>query len=190
MTDEELTQWTTDNSFSLQSIELIRKIRVSQPARRVGGGSQNVPTSFPSRKMGFTIQSESHRLELAFILEYFEHAPDVLEYYDQPCKIPLEYTSARGRKVVVRHTPDYFVLRKASAGFEECKFEDSLEKLSHDSPNRYTRDNAGIWHCPPGEEFTQPLGLYYRVRSSAELNRIYYHNMVYLDDYFRTGRAK
>jgi putative transposase len=188
MTDEELSQLVAKIGISNEGLELIRKIRESQPARRVRGGSGNVPGTFPSRKMGFTIQSEAHRNELPFILEC-EHDPDVLEYYDQPCKIPLDYMSARGRRVCVMHTPDFFVLRPSSAGFEECKLEELLPQLAQESPNRYVRDTAGNWRCPPGEAFANRLGLYYRIRSSAEINRIYYRNMIYLDDYFRARRV-
>jgi hypothetical protein len=73
--------------------------------------------------MGVTIQFESHRVELAFVHQ-MEHDPDVLEYYDQPPAIPLEYQSAKGRRVAVMHTPDYFAIRRDSGTWEECKTED------------------------------------------------------------------
>jgi hypothetical protein len=84
--------------------------------------------------MGATIQFESHRVELPFVYE-MEHDPEVLEYYDQPPSIPLAYTAANGRRLSVLHTPDYFVLRHDSAGWEECKTADELEKLAVKSPN-------------------------------------------------------
>ena len=37
----------------------------------------------------------------------------------------------------VLHTPDFFVIRKDSAGWEECKTEEQLKKLARKSPNRY-----------------------------------------------------
>jgi len=70
--------------------------------------------------MGFTIQFESHRVELPFVYE-MEHTPGVLEYYDQPPSIPLAYHAANGRRFSIMHTPDYFVLREDSAGWVECK---------------------------------------------------------------------
>ena len=48
---------------------LIDQIRSSEPARHVGGGHSNVHGRYPSRKMGKIIQFESHRVELAIVLE-------------------------------------------------------------------------------------------------------------------------
>jgi hypothetical protein len=96
--------------------------------------------------MGATIQFESHRVELPFVYE-MEHDPEVLEYYDQPPSIPLAYKAGNGRRLSVLHTPDYFVLRHDSAGWEECKTADELEKLAVKSPNRYRRGNKGNWCC-------------------------------------------
>jgi len=135
--------------------------------------------------MGVTIQFESHRVELAFVRE-MEHDPDVLEYYDQPPSFSLDYRTAKGRHVRVLHTPDFFVLRTAEAGWEECKTEEELEKLSEKSPNRYCRDESRAWHCPPGEAHAGELGLYYRVRSSREINWVLQRNLQFLEDYLCT----
>ena len=70
---------------------------------------------YPIRKMGLTIQFESHRVELPLVYE-MEHDPGVLEYYDQPPSIPLAYHAANGRRVSVMHTPDYFVIRQDLRG--------------------------------------------------------------------------
>jgi transposase InsO family protein len=134
--------------------------------------------------MGVTIQFESHRVELAFIHE-MEHDPEVLEYYDQPPAIPLEYLSARGRRVAVTHTPDYFVIRRDGAGWVECKTEEELAILAEKKPNRYRQGGDGRWHCPPGEAYGGRFNLGYRVRSSAEINWIYQRNIQFLEDYFR-----
>jgi hypothetical protein len=56
-----------------------------------------------------------------------------------------------GRRQVVLHTPDYFAIRKDTAGWDECKTEEQLEKLSEKNPNRYCREEDGEWRCPPGE---------------------------------------
>src|SRR5260370_41579704 len=90
-------------------------IRSSDPARRVGGGRRNVSGFYPSKKMGVTIQFESHRVELAAVYE-LEHDDDVLEYFDQPPPFKLEYDSADGRHMGVLHTADYFAIRRDCAG--------------------------------------------------------------------------
>src|SRR5712692_7455175 len=136
--------------------------------RAVGGGRANVAGRYPSRKMGVTIQFESHRVELAFLRE-LEHDPDVLEFYDQPPSFRLEYRSVCGRRVVVSHTPDYFVIRKNGAEWHECKTEEELEELAKKQPNRYCRRTGGGWSCPPGESHAIQFGFSYRVRSCKEV---------------------
>jgi len=152
--------------------------------RRVAGGAANVVGRYPSKKMGRMIQFESHRVELAFVLE-FEHDPSVLEYYDQPCRLPLQYTGRSGRRVTARHTPDYFVLRADSAGWEECKTEQQLIKLAEQSPHRCQRDGGG-WLCPPGAAHAAMLRLYYRIRSSGTICWTFQRNIQYLADYMRS----
>jgi hypothetical protein len=134
--------------------------------------------------MGVTIQFESHRVELAFIYQ-LEHDSSVLEYYDQPPSIPLAYDASNGRRLSVLHTPDFFVIRKDAAGWEECKTEEDLGKLAEKSPNRYQRDNASHWRCAPGESHANQFGLYYHVRSDASINWTIQQNLQFLDDYLR-----
>jgi transposase InsO family protein len=184
LSDEQFLRWCEGLSLSGEGRAAIAKIRSSGPARRVGGGRENVSGRYPSRKMGLTIQFESHRVELAFVYE-MEHDSNVLEYYDQPPAIPLEYESANGRGLVVLHTPDYFVIHTDSAGWQECKQEQELERLAQTSPHRYRRDSDGRWRCPPGEAYAGKLGLYYRLRSSAEIDWTLQRNIQYLEDYWR-----
>jgi transposase InsO family protein len=138
--------------------------------------------------MGVTIQFESHRVELAGIYE-MEHDPDVLEYFDQPPTIKLDYASAAGKRMGVLHTPDFFVIRREEAGWEEWKTEEELGRLHVHNPNRYAAEDDGRWHCQPGEAYAEHVGLYYRVRSSKEINWTYQRNIQFLEDYFRTDSA-
>ena len=82
LSQDELLAWYQQLNATNGARSEVNRIRSSGPSRRVGGGSSNVSGRYPSRKMGFTIQFESHRVELAFVRE-MEHEPDVLEYYDQ-----------------------------------------------------------------------------------------------------------
>jgi putative transposase len=138
--------------------------------------------------MGFTIQFESHRVELAAIYE-MEHDRDVLEYYDQPPSFKLNYCSSSGRHLGVIHTADYFVIRKESAGWEECKTHDDLVRLSERNGNRYCSEDGTTWHCPPGESHASSMGLYYRVRSSSDIDWVFQRNIQFLEDYFRDDRV-
>lgn len=88
--DEELLAWFQHVRLPECGRSIVRQIRSSDPARRVGGGRRKVSGRYPSRKMGITIQFESHRVELARIYE-LEHDPGVLEYWDQPPSFKLEY---------------------------------------------------------------------------------------------------
>jgi putative transposase len=142
--------------------DLIARLRAAPPARRVQSRAQNVSGRYPSRKMGATIQFESHTVEL-WAIYTMEHDPQVLEYLDQPLAFKLRYRSAAGRPVTVWHTPDFFVLRADSASWEEWKTEAHLQALAHTQPQRYQRTPDGSWCCPPGEAYAAPLRLTYRV---------------------------
>lgn len=185
LTQEDLLLWCRKLGMPDSTRALIASIRTSEPVRRVAGGAANVVGRYPSKKMGRVIQFESHRVELAFVLE-FEHDLSILEYYDQPCRFPLQYTGRSGRRVTARHTPDYFVIRVDSAGWEECKTEQQLAKLAVQSPHRYQRDGSGNWRCPPGEAYAALFGLYYRIRSSGTICWTLQRNIQYLADYLRS----
>src|SRR5919204_3573222 len=103
LSPEAFAAWCERTEVSVQARSLIDHIRSSGPSRRVGGGRSNVSGRYPSTKMGVTIQFESHRIELAGIYE-MEHDAHVLEYYDQPPPIKLDYKSARGKGLGVFHT--------------------------------------------------------------------------------------
>src|SRR5204862_1558141 len=126
------------------------RIRSSQPVRKVRNRASNVSGRYPSIKMGHTIQFESRHVELWGIYE-MERDDDVLEYYDQPTRIQLHYRARSGRKTTQWHTPDFLVLRRAGAVFEEWKHASSLDTLAVTMRERYQRQSKGGWQCPPGE---------------------------------------
>src|SRR5215472_13334350 len=158
LSDDELRLWLERSGLPKPAHDLIRQVRGSEPSRHVGSWRGNVCGRYPSRKMGVTIQFESHRVELAAIYE-MEHDPDALEYYDQPPPLKLTYDSASGRRMGVFHTPDFFVLRTAKAGWEEWKTEEDLARLTEHNPNRYRLDGSGRWRCSPGEAEASSLSL-------------------------------
>ncbi|MDF0555056.1 heteromeric transposase endonuclease subunit TnsA, partial [Kamptonema sp. UHCC 0994] len=182
----EFNAWCSRFNPSQQTQILIEKIRSSEPSRRVGGGTKNVSGRYPSRKMGVTIQFESHKVELPFIYE-LEHDEDVLEFYDQPPQIKLDYEAKNGRKLGVLHTPDFFVIRTNSVGWEECKTEQELKRLTEKNRNRYFCSDDNQWLSPPGQVYAQQFGLYYRIRSDNQINWILQRNLIFLEDYFRAN---
>ncbi len=183
LTDTQFQHWCLRLGLSTETRELVARLRVSPPARRVGSHAHNVSGSYASRKMGCTIQFESHKVEL-WAIYLMEYDQSVLEYYDQPMVLELRYTSPSGRPVKVQHTPDFLVLRHDGAVLEEWKPEERLQELSINQPHRYLRDDQGRWRCPPGEEAASCLGLQYRVRTSGELSSTYIRNLMFLEDYF------
>jgi hypothetical protein len=176
-------QWCLRLHLSPQASEVVARVRSSPPARRVGSRANNVSGTYASRKMGCTIQFESHKVEL-WAIYTMEHDPQVLEYYDQPTILEIHYQAKSGCAITVSHTPDFLVLMQDGAWFEEWKQEDKLLELAISQPHRYQRDERGGWRCPPGEEAAQLLGLSYRVRSSAELSPHAIRNLIFLEDYF------
>jgi putative transposase len=185
LSEQDFVFWCRSLGISEQAEKLIRLVRASEPSRSVRSAGGNVSGRYPSGKMGRTIQFESHRCELAWV-HVFEHDPDVNEYYDQPPPIKLNYEQ-KARRCGVLHTPDFFVIRRGSAGWEECKVEDDLVRLGEKSPSRYWKDESGAWRCPPGETYAEQFGLYYRLRSSSEIDWTYQRNLEFLEDYTRSN---
>ena len=182
MNSNEFEHWCRQQNYSTQTGDLIAGIRSSPPSRRVQGRTKNVSGVYPSRKMGVTIQFESHTVELWAIYQ-MEHDPDVKEFYDQPPPFKIQYKNNKGRNIGHYHTPDFFVLRKKGACWEEWKTVKELEKLSQKYPGRYQKTTSDEWRCPPGEAHAAQYGLKYRVRTDSELNPVFTQNLMFLEDY-------
>ncbi|CAM3544445.1 transposase [Brevibacillus invocatus] len=161
--------------------QLIDRIRSSEPSRRVGSGRGNTPGIYPSKKMGVTIQFESHTVELAAIYEK-EHDESVYEYYDQPPAFSIRYQD-QGKNHGRTYTPDFFVISEDFIGWEEWKKEEDLIKLSVEKPYLYRRSEDGTWYMPPAEAYAEQYGLSFRVRSSKDINWVYLSNIRFLEDY-------
>src|SRR5215469_2744266 len=132
LTSEEFSIWCQRNEIGPETEAVIQRIRTSPPTRRVRGRASNVSGRYPSVKMGCSIQFES---QVEFLAIYgMEREEDVLEYYDQPTRIQLHYRSLRGHKTSPWHTPDFLVIRRNGAGFEEWKPKNALEGLTESMP--------------------------------------------------------
>lgn len=189
LTSNQFDGWCYNHKLPSYTRELIERVRNSPPGRSVEGSKGNVCGDYCSQKMGQTIQFESHRNELAHIIEHLEHGSDVLEYYDQPPAIELHYLSKSKRPVRTQHTPDFFVIREGKAGWEECKTEEDLVNLAINSPHRYSQNSDGSWSCPPGVEYAQKYGLYYCIFSSAAINHVRLRNYSWLEPYYDKKKA-
>ncbi len=170
--------------FSRETQELLAHIRSSPPSRTPGAQRGNMPVWYPSKKMQCIIKAESAKVEFAFLLAT-EHDDTILEIWDQPPAIPLEYRDTRNRIQRPLHTPDYFIFGYQECGWIECKPTQELVRQAETRPNRYILDEQGIWRCPPGEAFATPYGLTYRVWSSDEANWAAQDNALFLEDYYQ-----
>ncbi len=186
LSKEAFEQWCLRLGLKDPAIGVITQIRTSPPARHVQSGASNVSGTYPSIKMGCSIQFESHRDELPFVY-LMDHDPQVLEFYDQPYgQIKLQYrNSTDTRNVTTKYTPDFFVLREDGAGWVECKMEEDLLRLAKKMPHRYQQRPDGSWFCPPGEAYAAQFGLTFRVFSSKEIDWTYVQNLRFLGDYLR-----
>lgn len=171
--------------LSQEALEIFARIRSSQPARRVRASGGNVPVWYPSPKMEWIIQAESHTVEFARLLE-LERDHKVFEYYDQPPTFELAYLDRGGRQRTSPHTADYFVFREGSAGWEECKPLSKLQELAQTKSTRYVFDTEqGKWRCPAGEAYAAKYGLTYDVWVAEEINWTIQENWLYLEEYYQ-----
>jgi putative transposase len=184
MSPEEFDKWAEQLNLTDEAKKEIQRIRNSPPARRVGGGGYNVSGKYSSRKMGVTIQFESHKVELPAIY-MMEFDDNVLEYYDQPPSLKVTYyhsKNGKDKKMAYLYTPDFFVIEKNRAYWVEWKTEDQLITLSQERPDRYLKEN-GQWMFTPGINYASELGLEFLVRSSADINWKLQRNLTFLEDY-------
>src|SRR6266852_551334 len=170
--------------LSQEAQDLLIHIRSSPPSRTPGARRGNMPVWYPSKKMQCIIKAESTKVEFPILLQA-EHDDNVLEMWDQPPSIPLEYLDKRGHLQQPMHTADYFVFRYRSCGWIECKPARELSRLVEKQPNRYVLDEQGMWRCPPGEAFAAKYGLTYQVWSSEQIKWAIQENSLFLEDYYQ-----
>jgi putative transposase len=99
LTDDGFQVWCLQKKIPAQTKAYIERIRSSQPVRKVCSRASNVSGRYPSAKMGRTIQFESRHVELWRIYQMVRD-DDVLEYYDQPIRIQLQYRDPVGKQIV------------------------------------------------------------------------------------------
>jgi len=164
--------------------ELIKRIKTQPPSRRVQGGAGNVTCRYPSRKMGMTIQAESHTIELPIIYQ-LEYDDDVLAYFDQPHGLQISYVGKNGRLQSFIHIPDFLVIKKDAIFYIEAKPEKLLAEKSEKQPNRFVRNNVGEWTSPPGVEAAAKYGFGYEVWTEKQFSWTYVNNLKFLEDYLQ-----
>lgn len=178
---DQLENYCDRHRLSPAARQVIERIRMSRPVRRVQAGSRNVTARFASRKMACVIQAESHKNELPAIIGW-EFDNSTYEFYDQASQIKVSYIGAKDRRITHMMTPDFFLLQEGFAGWVECKTEEWLKGRAEEGSVLYVFD-GGRWRCPPAEEYAESFGLGFRVRSSTETNWDAVSNATFLADY-------
>jgi len=183
MTPEECQTWSQYLQLSKETAGLMTAIRSSPPVRRVRGRTTNVTGRYPRPKMGRSIQFEREHVEF-WAIDGMERDDAVLEFYDQSSRIPLSYRASSGHKTTPWHTPDCFVLRTSSVGWEEWQPASVLDALAVSMPARYQQAGTGKWRCPPGEAYAAQFGLTYHLRSDAAHHPLEIQNLKFLQDFW------
>ena len=136
LTDHELLQLCKESKFAEKAVAEIKPICSSEPSRRVRSARGNVSGGYPSPKMLFVAQFESHKNELPYIHQ-FDHDDNVLEYYDQPPFIKLSYILQQweraGRRVAFNYMLNFFLIKKDAVGCREFRRSESLCSVSMNS---------------------------------------------------------
>ena len=144
----------------------------------------------PAKKMGRTIQFESHTLELPALTSFYEYDDDVLEYWDQPYQFTLKFSPNGKRFNTISYVPDFLVLRTNSVSFEEWKPEKTLIKRAEKYSYRYIKDESGKWQDVLAHERCKQLGFNFCVRTDSEIDWTRYRNLKYLGKYLDDYRGK
>lgn len=164
--------------------ELILRARTEAPVRDVQSRGGNVITLLASRKMSREIRTESRHIEFAAAVDH-EYAPQVLEYYAQPCELKLELIDTNSGEIRnIHHFPDFLVIRDDAFTLEEWKPESRLARLAEKYPYRYVKGTDSLWTSPQIEEKLAELGIAYRILTEAAIPRKRVENLLHLADYF------
>lgn len=133
-------------SLPAKGMEYVKRVMASPPSRAVQSNGHNVCVKYPSRKMGVTIQAESHTCELALI-NCLEHNPDVVAFFEQPEPVKISYLTANGRATSPTTTPDFLVIYHDRIELIEAKPEEKMVELAQSSPHRFKHTAEGKRSC-------------------------------------------
>ena len=60
----------------------------------------------------------------------------------------------------------------------------ALDTLKVTMPERYQHEPSGGWRCPPGINAAQAHGLFYRIRTDAQVHPLVIQNLKFLQDFW------
>lgn len=164
---------------------MIRKARKQAPVRKVRSNRSNLITRYPSQKMQRVIETESHTVEFAAMLQY-ECDPGICEYFAQPMEVDEVLLLPSGKRDRLQHFPDFLLVSPEGFAVEEWREEVRLLNLALKRPDRFIREEDG-WRFPMAEDYFAERGISYRLRSADELPRQYIQNLNFLRTYFEAS---
>jgi len=163
LTNQQFNEYVAAHNLSLRAVECIQAARSSEASRMVGVKAiSNVVSFVPSKKMGFTLSSESRGPERAFLLmsEYDER---VLEIWDQPPPMQILRTDINGRKIKRWYTPDFLILTIDGPIIVEVKSEHAIDVLAKRYPQDWIRrDERSVDYAPAIDAFNE-VGIQFKV---------------------------
>lgn len=133
--------------LSSQALQILEDVRNGSPSRVVNNGGGSVIGLFPSWKSKKVLQFES-LLEWLYAV-CLECDPKVIEYYDQPFRIPVVKQGKRGT-LKSYHVPDWLVLRTSGLGLTEVK---RLAKVQDDPRVNEVAAQARAWGAEKGMSY-------------------------------------
>lgn len=156
----------------------------AQPSRRTKATQRSMAGTFPSDKMGVTIQFESRTLELPTVTT-LEFDDDVLAYFDQPPAVRVSYVRD-GRKRSYLQTPDYLAIRFDEPVLIECKPLSKIALRNASDPGFYVLEGTR-WVCPALREAARQLGMRHEVWHEESFSPFRLRNLRMLGDYMLRG---
>ncbi len=168
LSEEAFSEWAASCQLSDAARALLTSVRTSDPARIVQVGRSNVSGYFASRKMGHSAGFESE-LELGAMWTW-DYDDDVLEVWDQPYRVKLNYQLPSGRTGGHWYPVTFCVLHRDGPEFVECKYVKELQQLVASQPYLYAIDANGTYRTPPAERAFERFGVPFRILTDRHLN--------------------
>jgi len=164
----ELEAYISEHALAQESADYIR-CAAAGLARDVGTNSfVCVKTEYQSRKMGFSINTESRTGELAYAI-HLDFDADVIAFFEQPPEVDCYRHLKSGARRVTTYVPDILVLHRSGPFVAQIKPKESLDKLVARSED-WVCEGSG-YRDLAAEEGLSRFRLPHKVVCSADLDR-------------------
>ena len=170
LTKTEANKLYADINLSAAAISYIEGVRSTEPSRAVQSSDQgNVIYRYASKKMGWAVAVESAEEYTFATLQEFDD--DVLEYWDQPTSVSVQYLAKDGRYRRSTYTPDFLVLKKDKVELIQVKTSGTCAELVKERPGRWQWIDDE-YHDLAAEEYFSSVGLSHSVFIDGQNQKI------------------